>query len=353
MSGLFDPQGIEPAFTASPRWASAYRMRWKRRRLLFRAWRKRKQIEPVIRRTQLIRPDDVLLFATVRNEETRLPHFLQHYRDLGVAHFLIVDNASTDSTRDLLADQPDVSLWQSPHSYKLSRFGMDWLTCLLFAHGQGHWCVTVDADELLVYPHHDSCGLPMLGAALDRMGRQSFGAVMLDMYPEGRLGDVDFDPGMPPQSVLTHFDPDGFTAKFQPDLDNLLIRGGVRGRVFFGAEPDRAPTLSKTPFVKWDRRYVYVSSTHSILPRHLNQVRGKARGDAPTGVLLHSKFLPEVVPKSVEEKHRGEHFENSTLYRAYYDALADDPVLWQAGSVRFEGWEQLERLGLMTRGGWD
>lgn len=328
-------------------------MRWKRRRLLFRALRKRKQIRPVRDRTRAIRPDDILAFSTVRNEATRLPYFLEHYRGLGVSHFLIVDNASTDGTADLLAEQRDVSVWQTAHSYKLSRFGMDWLTWLQIRFGHGHWCLTVDADELLIYPHQDRRDLRALADALAAMDRRSFGAVMLEPYPTGRLSEVDYTAGQPPQSVLTHFDPDGFTAKYQPDLENLLIRGGVRGRVFFAAEPDRAPTLSKTPFVKWNRRYVYVSSTHSLLPRHLNRVRGLRRGDAPTGVLLHTKFLPEIVRKSAEEKARREHFENSAIYEDYYDALTADPVLFHDGSVAYRDWRQLERLGLMTRGGWE
>ena len=52
---------------------------------------------------------------------------LDHHRKLGVRHFLIVDNASTDGTAQLL-DQPDISLWTTSASYKASRFGMDWLT---------------------------------------------------------------------------------------------------------------------------------------------------------------------------------------------------------------------------------
>lgn len=54
--------------------------------------RKRRELTPVADRTATIRPPDILLFATLRNERVRLPYFLQYYRDLGVNHFLIVDN---------------------------------------------------------------------------------------------------------------------------------------------------------------------------------------------------------------------------------------------------------------------
>ena len=61
-------------------------------------------------RTQ-IAADDILVAATVRNEMIRLPYFLEHYRKLGVGHFLFVDNGSDDGTAAWLAEQPDVSLW--------------------------------------------------------------------------------------------------------------------------------------------------------------------------------------------------------------------------------------------------
>jgi len=332
---------------------TAYRMRWTRRRLLFRALRKRGQLAAVADRTARIRKGDILGFSTVRNEAERLPHFLAHHRALGVAHFIFVDNDSDDGTAELLAAQPDVSLWRTGHSYRLSRFGMDWLTWLMIRHGHGHWCLTLDADELLVYPHHDSRSLADLTAWLDRRGLDAFGAVMLDLYPKGPVADRRYRPGQDPLDVIDWFDAGNIVTKYQPALKNLLVRGGVRRRVFFAAEPARSPTLSKTPLVRWRRHYVYVSSTHSVLPTRLNRVRGRAAGDAPSGVLLHTKFLPSIVAKSREEKRRRQHFANSALYEDYYDALSANPDLWCPGSTRYAGWRQLEALGIMSRGGWD
>ena len=61
---------------------TAYRMRWKRRRLLLRALRKRRQLRTIEDRTGQTGPSDILLFSTMRNEIVRLPYFLQHYRRL-------------------------------------------------------------------------------------------------------------------------------------------------------------------------------------------------------------------------------------------------------------------------------
>lgn len=283
----------------------------------------------------------------------RLPHFLSHHRALGADHFLVVDNASDDGTADYLADQPDVSLWSTPHSYKASRFGVDWLTVLMGRHGHGHWCLTLDADELLVYAHHDLRDLRALTDWLDVSGRASMGALMLDMYPRGPLGQIRPGRDADPIAAIPYFDAGNYVMIRQPKLHNLWVQGGPRARTFFAADPRRAPTLSKVPLVRWDRRYAYVSSTHSLLPRHLNEVYATDGGEAPTGVLLHTKFLPEIVEKSAEEKRRRQHFENSSLYEGYYDALTGDRTLWCDASTRYHGWQQLEGLGLLSRGGWN
>ena len=79
----------------------AYRLRWRRKYFLWRAQRKSNSLQPVAQRTHRI-TDDMILGATVlRNEFQRLPIVLKHYRALGVQHFLIVDNGSTDGSLEL------------------------------------------------------------------------------------------------------------------------------------------------------------------------------------------------------------------------------------------------------------
>jgi len=326
----------------------SYRLRWKRRRLLARILRKRRQLVCLQDRTNEITKKDILAFCCVRNEALRLPFFLQHYRQLGVAHFLFVDNASDDGTRAYLLAQPDVSVWDTTDSYRLARFGMDWLGWLLMKYGHRHWCITVDADELLIYPNHDTRDLHNLTGRLDAKGRRSFGALMIDMYPQGAVADQTYAAGDDPIAVLGYFDHDNHRSQWHPVFDNLWIQGGVRDRVFFAADPGRAPTLNKVPLVKWDRRYTYVSATHQILPRRLHDVFAGPGAERQTGTLLHTKFLPMIADKSREELSRRQHFENSTLYTAYHTKLTQNPDLWHPDACRYQGWQKLVDLGLMS-----
>jgi glycosyltransferase involved in cell wall biosynthesis len=58
-------------------------------------------------------PAKVIAVFAAHNEEERLPYFLQNLENLGVDHFLAVDNASTDNTREILRAHPKVSYFAS------------------------------------------------------------------------------------------------------------------------------------------------------------------------------------------------------------------------------------------------
>ena len=326
---------------------SAWRLRWKRRALLARAIRARRALFPLADRTGAIRPGDVLVVASLRNEALRLPSFLDHYRRLGAAHFLIADNGSDDGGTDLLADQRDVSLWRAEGDYRAARFGMDWAGWLLMRHGHGHWCVTVDADELLIYPDHERRDLVALTAWLQARAIPAMGALMLDLFPRGPIGaPMTGDP----LAHLRWFDPGPYATRIQRPRLNRWTQGGTRARVFFAAEPDRAPTLNKLPLVRWNRRFAYVNSTHSLLPRRLNAAWDGPGDPRLSGVLLHSKFLPDAPDRAREELARRQHFADPDRAAAYHRAVAEGPTLWHPGAAELRGWQQLVDLGLMGRG---
>ena len=330
----------------------SYRLRLQRKRWRIRAIRKRKELKRVTDRTGQIRPDDLLVFCTQRNERIRLPYFLDYYREMGVGHFFFVDNDSTDGSLDYLADQPDVSVWSTKASYKRARFGVDWLNYLQMKYADGHWALTVDPDEFLVYPFCDTRPLRALTDWLDASSIKSFSAMLLDMYPKGRIDEQPYHEGQNPIEIASWFDSGNYTMSRNYKFSNLWIQGGPRSRVFFPDEPERAPALNKVPLVKWSKRYAYVSSTHMLLPRGLNQVYDEWGGEKASGVLLHAKFLDTFTQKATEELERGQHYAASVEYKAYADKLAQDPQLWCKWSERYINWRQLEILGLMSKGNW-
>lgn len=330
----------------------AYKLRLKRRRMLWRSFRSRHQLTPLQDRAARIEPRDILCVTTMRNEAQRLPFFLEHHRNLGVRHFLIIDNGSDDGGLEMLLQQPDVSVWQTQASYREARFGLDWMTWLQMRYGHDHWVLMADVDELLVYDGYQSHALPDLTSLLEQRGQTAFGALMLDLFPKGPLDSHTYVPGQDPLEVLPYFDGGPYRAVRQAPAGNLWLQGGVRERMFFADNPDRSPTLNKIPLVKWNRRYAYINSCHSALPRHLNAAYDGPGGGTLSGGLLHTKFLPEIVSKSEIERRRGQHFHDPLKFEDYYDAITMAPDLWHPKAVTYAGDAQLVDLGLMSAIDW-
>ena len=330
----------------------AIHLRRARRHRQWRAFRSRHKLTEVANRTDKIGRADVIVFCTLRNERVRLPYFLRYYRDLRVSHFIFVDNDSDDGSREYLAAQEDCSVWMTTASYKAASFGIDWLNHLLRKYGTGHWTLTVDPDEFFVYPFCDTRPIDALTDWLDTYDIRSFPAMLVDMYPKGPIDAVPYREGQNPFEIAAWFDAGNYMIARNHEMNNLWIQGGPRARMFFPEEPLSAPSLNKIPLVKWQRGYVFASSTHMILPRGLNMVYDDWGGEKPSGCLLHAKFLSPLTEKVAEEMVRREHYAGSREYEAYQNRLSAQPDLWTKWSEKYINWRQLEILGLMSKGNW-
>jgi Glycosyl transferase family 2 len=329
-----------------------YRLRARRRLLRYRAFHSRRQITPVTDRLQGIGRDSILLVSVLRNEMTLLPYFMRYYRDLGIDHFLMIDNGSDDGSLAWLSVQPDVTLWSAKGSYKAARYGLDWTNWILMRHARRQWALVVDIDEFFVYPFCDSRPIRALTDWLDSNDKSSYPAMVLDMYPRDGLTGATYLPGANPFEIADHFDGGNYTISRNNWYGNLWIQGGPRARAMFADDPVNAPSLNKIPLVKWAWPYVYASSTHMLLPRGLNGVYDEWGGERSSGCLLHAKFLSTLPKKVSEEMERREHFADSREYSAYAEALRSEVTLYNRWSEKYVNWRQLEILGLMSKGSW-
>ena len=176
------------------------------------------------------RPTDVLdgailCFAFFRDEVLRLPYFLDYHRALGVGRFFVIDNSSTDGTTPLLLAQRDVHVFAAPGSYAASLCGVTWLNALLAAYAIGHWALTLDADELLVYPACETLPLRAFTAHLARAGANALSGFLLDMYGAGPIRTAHYQPGAPFLATCPFFDAD---TNHERTPEGLPARGGPR-----------------------------------------------------------------------------------------------------------------------------
>lgn len=330
-----------------------YKLRLERKKLKLRSIRRgRKDLASVQNRTENINKSDIILISTLRNERKRLPYFLDYYRNLGISHFLIIDNGSTDGSAEYLAEQPDVSMWTTTASYKRAAFGVHWVNYLLRKFAVGHWVLCVDVDEFFVYPHCDTRPLDALTDWLDACSIRSFGTLLLDMYPKGKIQDAHYDEGGNPIETTPYFDAGNYAYSMNAKYKNLWIQGGPRQRVFFAEKPSFGPALNKIPLVKWGRANMYISSTHVILPRSLNVVYASDGSQLISGCLLHAKFIDSFVDLAEDKELRNQHYAGGREYKFYEKLSEVETDLFTPESTKYENWKQLCDLGLMSSGGW-
>ena len=62
----------------------------------------------------------------------------------------------------------------------------------MIKYGHNQWCLTLDADEILIYPNWTTRPLPALIDWLEERNQLSFGAMMLDLYPKTKLSAAPY-----------------------------------------------------------------------------------------------------------------------------------------------------------------
>jgi len=287
----------------------------------------------------------VLATLVVRNEIVRVASTLNHHRALGVAAFLVVDNGSSDGTREYLAAQPDVCLWSTDRSFGESNFGTEWRNAILDAHAAGRWVLYVDADELFIYPGFETRPLPVFCRFLDGAGARIVFAVMLDMYSDKPLAETAHPPGGSLIETCPFFDRRPYSMTAFERFPGMQIRGGVRQRLLRERLGREGPLVSKTPLVRWSDG-VRFADAHYVTMAPVADV---------TGALLHFKFLSDFHAKAEAEAARGEHWNNASEYRAYLALMQTGlTTLMSDVSARYEDSAQLVRMNLMrTSEGWE
>lgn len=288
-----------------------------------------------------------ILVCVVRDEGHRLAFFLDYYRKLGIEHFIVIDNQSTDGTADLLATFDDVSRICATGSYKAARFGNDWVNEVINRHCQEKWVLYVDADEFLVFPHSDARSIADLTRYMVKAGMSSLRAVMVDMYSDRHMTDNVCEPGRNPLEVCSLFDASGYAVDYVAKDRTLWIKGGVRGRIYFKDEIWSGPALNKLPLVYVAGERLYLKSSHQIWPLAMNQPAAKD-GAAVTAALLHYKFMSSFTGNVSSQPILSEHTAEYTAYST--DRSASSFVGEPTRTYR--DWRDLSACGLIEGERW-
>ena len=278
-------------------------------------------------RLEAARAAPVSVVACMRNEMFMLPHFLRHYRDLGVESFLIADNCSDDGTLEFLAEEPDVAVFTVDTEYNRSHYGVAWQQALLSAFRVDQWSLVADADELLIWQDPQTQSLPDLLRDDAFANSDAVRIFMLDMYPEGPLAAADFASGdLFAEAGMVERVPFLETSLGRgPFSDNPTWTSALRHRLIPGSRPDLfvAQKLALLRYRPWMRAS---AGLHYLSGCRLAE---------PELFFAHFKYNADFRGKVQAEVARGQHFNDAEEYRKYLAVVSEgrDVIFDAAHSV--------------------
>ncbi len=271
-------------------------------------------ITPADRLSALLEENFVVV-AVCRNEMVMLPHFMAHYRRLGVKAFIFADNLSDDGSREYLCRQPDVAVYSVDTEYCYSHFGVAWQQAILANHCLDKWVLLADIDELLVFDGSEDRSLANLVEGIEAQGANAVCTYMIDMYPFGDLGDADFEKSSP-FAAAPWFDG-------EPLLEWRLGSGwfsnsrsytsAARHRMIPESDPSnyvsqKYALIRYQPWMRFSQGLHYAANLRVV--------------DVPTW-FAHFKYHAGFKKKVATEIRRGQHFNNAEEYRRYASVLAE------------------------------
>jgi Glycosyl transferase family 2 len=284
--------------------------------------------------------DELLVMSVVRNGELYIKSFMDHYRSMGVRHFVFLDNDSTDRTLELLCAQERVTVLQTDAPYKKYENTMKRYLAERFS--PGRWNLCADIDELFDYPFSETLSLRDFLRYLNANSYTAAVAQMLDMFSDIPLAELESKPDDLLKEKYVYYDISAIrkTDYLWSPRSNVEIKahlGGIRQAVF---GTDNA--LTKAALVLMDGKIKTFITWH--------HVKGAWVADLSC-VLLHYPFVSSFYAKVQDAVRTGRYGMTTTdEYQAYAKELGRNPRLsLKLDSARaFTGLEQLIEDGFLV-----
>jgi len=284
-----------------------------------------------------------------KNELIHLGMILEHHRNIGIEHFIYIDNMSDDDSLHYMEEQNDVSTFVSTQDYKDYRYSVDWLEAIFANFCYGKWVLVVDADELFVYDDFENKPISSLTDYADANGYDSFLAPMVDMYNKDEISKVKLNANKP-YEVCNYFDKKQSMSiqnkKYYGSFSNSEVyAGGLRTRIFgkYNTSPTYSYLNQKYCLFKYKPIHKFTEGIHFMGNNSPANVRA---------TLLHFKYHSEFYYNVCEQVISGQHWNDSKEYKRYLRVLEKDKKLSfydNEISIKYENSSSLIEAGYMDK----
>ena len=288
-----------------------------------------------LKKTELKYNPKLTLICVVKDDLIRLKMLYAHHRAMGVNHFVVIDNQSSDGTKEWLIRQPDTDVYLAKDQFTSSRkYG--WINRILCIYGFDKWYLYVDSDELFVYDNYEKLSITEFTEMLQKKKKNRVASMMLDMYTKDALFTKAVDTN-DIQKNFKYFDSEGFITG--SGRRGLTISGGPRMRVL-GEDGKLNNTLIKHPLFFFEHGMIF-ESAHYLFPYKIEPEINAA--------LLHYKFLASDLERYRERAYQGNFANGSAAYKEYLKGYANNQerAFYYEKSVEFTGSESLKKISII------
>lgn len=289
------------------------------------------EIEFIKKFTSKPTDNSIILICVIFNEKLLMKYFIKHYIDIGVTHFVFIDNNSEDDTVSYLQGRTDIDcqIYRTADSYAKNKYGLAWVNEILNSHCRDKWCVVVDADELITPDSNET--LATIKSDMKSNSQNVLQTCLVDFYPKN-LEEECYRSGSSFYSHSNYYD------KFSKDdlhlyagkSGELVVKGGVRHRIFgSNGEP---VCLTKKSFFKYDFYDTHELSVgmHWLLPHDFTDWKAYKNWDSAYSnisysscvcAVAHFKFLKPNLFKFFEKRvEKNQDWNNSSEYKNYLNS---------------------------------
>ena len=282
------------------------------------------------------RPTSPMVLVVVKDEIERMRLFFEHYRALGVHQFLIIDNNSTDGTREFASAQKDARVYLIDELFQTQK-KIVWIRKVLALTGYNRWYVVVDSDELLDYVGSENHTLENLIDSRPEPECDYMQGFLVDMYADNPVFSVSCNYKDIPH-VFNLFDTDSYYKE-----DPMSVYGGPRHRVF-----GVSILLIKQSVFLFKPETIY-RCPHYLFAKNMKSCDGFCY------ILRHYKFLEKDLLSYEDRVNRKGFHKNSLEYKIIMEQLksSSDVSFVYQGSTRYNDSESLRVLPFLTCIDWD